>query len=104
MISELVSIKQPNLYVVDLSVPFYERESNKSNFAPSGIVAYSDNDHLNAYGSLLVAQKVLIPCVRYILDPTLKYDYYGVVSQQGDATEPAAKAFPASQPFVPPAR
>jgi len=103
MMSELVSIKQPNLYVVDLSVPFYETESNKSNFAPSGIVAYSDNDHLNAYGSLLVAQKVLIPCVRYILNPTQKYDYYGVVSQQGDSTEPAANAFPASQPFVPPA-
>lgn len=104
MMSELVSMKQPNLHLVDLSVLFYEEESNKSNFAPSGIVVYSDNDHLNAYGSALVANKILIPCVKYILNPSQEYDYYGVIGQQGDVPEPTIDAVPASQSSVPPGR
>ena len=104
MMSELISIKQPNLHLVDLSLLFYENKSNKTNFAPSGIVVYSDSDHLNAYGSALVANKILIPCVKYILDPSQEYDYYGVIRQQGNAPEPTTDAGPASQSPVPPGR
>ena len=104
MMSELISIKQPNLHLVDLSLLFYENKSNKTNFAPSGIVVYSDSDHLNAYGSALVANKILIPCVKYILDPSQEYDYYGVIRQQGNAPEPTTDAAPASQSPVPPGR
>ena len=102
--SELISIKRPNLHLVDLSVLFYETKSNKSNFAPSGIVVYSDNDHLNAYGSALVANRILIPCIKYILNPSEEYDYYGVIGRQGDAPMPPTDAVPASQSSVPPGR
>lgn len=104
MMSELIGIKQPNLHLVDLSVLFYDTKSNRCKFAPGGVVVYSDSDHLNACGSSLVANKILIPCVKYILSPSQKYDYYGVIGRQGNTPEPTTDAVPSAPSSVPPGR